>query len=344
LIDGISVVSYEDLQRIDAEGKAVILIATTNSINIYQILNVLEQSKNKNIGLIKSRLLSKKCVVNLADDEVNGEIIWARKNGKEEMFIPRLELNLIDSCNLNCVACTHFSSIYHGKECVYPLEKYVNDLEKLRKVGKILRLRMLGGEPLLVENLSEYVKVTRKIFPEGNLVLVTNGLLIPKMNPVLWKILYENEIFVTVSLYQPTDKMKDEIENILNSYQLMWHYDGELISEFGKNLTIQKIHDGNASSANCISAGCTFMRNGKLYKCPIEGLLSDLLNHYGVKNPIEKCGVDLTNDSEEIYNQIKRMVLNPVETCEMCAEKMEMIPWHVKVNPELKDWLCEETE
>ncbi|MBR6713350.1 MAG: 4Fe-4S cluster-binding domain-containing protein [Selenomonadaceae bacterium] len=73
----------------------------------------------------------------------------------DKTFITYLETNLIDSCNLNCKGCTHFSVLFNRKE-IYPLETFRRDIRILSSKSDILRFRLLGGEPLLLNNLDKY--------------------------------------------------------------------------------------------------------------------------------------------------------------------------------------------
>lgn len=81
-----------------------------------------------------------------------------------------LEYHLVDSCNLNCAGCSHYSSLV-DKHTYQTVEEIINDFTLLKdKVGNNLRnLRLLGGEPLMHPQICECLKTIRELFPNTNL-------------------------------------------------------------------------------------------------------------------------------------------------------------------------------
>ena len=99
----------------------------------------------------------------------------------DKIYVPYLETNLIDSCNLNCKGCTHFSVLFNQSE-IYPLETFRRDVRRISQVCDIRLFRLLGGEPLLLKNLDRYITIAREYLPKTDLRIVTNGLLIPQVS------------------------------------------------------------------------------------------------------------------------------------------------------------------
>ena len=143
-------------------------------------------------------------------------MIWCRIDGEDIPVIPRLEINLIDGCNLNCKACTHFSSLF-SCEPNYTTDEYKQELDNLDKIGKYVRLRLLGGEPLLIKNLDKYLRITREKFPNTEIEVVTNGLMIDKVSDSVMRSLGETETYLTISLYPPTKDKLNVIKKRLNN-------------------------------------------------------------------------------------------------------------------------------
>ncbi len=333
--NGIPVISYKEFQNDYQNKTECILLALKNSHNILSILTQLKTCVVKNIGILKPRIMAE----NFAMDAVRGiedEIVWVRKDGEEINVIPRLELNIVDGCNLNCRGCSHFSSLY-SKEDVYPIEQYKKDLVQISRAGQLVRLRLLGGEPFLAENLSAYLLIARDIFPDADIELVTNGLLLPKAAKETLQQIHKWNISVTISLYPPTIKIKESIETILNNNKILWRF--EKCGEFSRNLTLQKEHDAHRSSANCLSNGCVFLKNGKIYKCPVSGLIPIMESRYQVQFLQGDSGVDLYDAENQLFDSIVDLIRNPVEMCQYCSEINEGIKWGVRNNPKLQDWL-----
>lgn len=347
-VDEIKVLSFEDFKKIYLSKKGInnifVLLTATNSKSIYMILGQLNEINVKNIGIIKARAGRYHLPIDLEHDEVTGEIIWVLKDGEEQVLLPRLEVNLIDNCNLNCKSCTHFSSLYRDKS-TYKITTFETDLKRLREIGKILRLRLLGGEPLLLSGLSDYLLLAREIYPEADIELVTNGILIPKLTDATLNVIRENDISLVISPYQPTIKIKDKLEEVLNFHNIRFVFDGNEILEFSRTLTLKDEHCSLLSSEVCASSSCMFLRNGKLFKCPIEGLIKDFGRFYELEEIFGRfeTGYSIYHDKVEVEKKIKDLAMKPVEICKFCSEKVEWIPWQVLKNPVLKDWLyCEE--
>ena len=336
-IEEVSVVGPEKI-RYGLDNESTDLILTVmNSKSVFEVLEQVEDIGFKNIGILKPRAGKYGLRILPDSDEIKGEIIWYVKNRKKTQIIPRLEINLIDNCNLNCVGCTHFSSIY-GTESILPYAQYEEELRQIRKVGKLVRLRLLGGEPFMVPMLEQYIRAARQIFPETDIEVVTNGLLIEHLDRKLLKVMKDCKVGIVITPYKPTMYIKEKIIERLDSYELWWSFDGSLITEFSRQLTLNNNHDGYEASKKCISSGCLFLRNGKIYKCPIAGLLNDFVQYYNLA-PVPETGIKICGEPRKIYKEIQRCAKKPTAICDYCSEKIEMIPWAVKHNACLDDWL-----
>ena len=113
-----------------------------------------------------------------------------------------LEYHLVDSCNLNCAGCSHYSSLVN-KPTYKTVEEIVSEFNLLKsKVGnKLINLRLLGGEPLLHPHICECLRTIRKLFPNTNISLVTNGLLLEKMPQEFYDTCLECHIRIRITDY-----------------------------------------------------------------------------------------------------------------------------------------------
>lgn len=190
----------------------------------------------------------------------------------------------------------------------------------------------------MVPELEQYIRTAREIFPEADIEIVTNGLLIDQLNRELFETMRECRISVVITPYKPTMYLKEKIAKILDFYEVWWNFDGALITEFSRQFTLEDNHDGYEASKKCISSGCLFLRNGKIYKCPIAGLLHDFANHYNL-SPVPETGINIYDESSEVYKAVKKCATAPTVICNYCSEEIEMIPWTVKRTARLNDWL-----
>ena len=177
-----------------------------------------------------------------------------------------LEYHLVDSCNLNCAGCSHYSSLV-DKSTYRTLEEIINDLTLLKnKVGdNLCHLRLLGGEPLLHPQISECLNEIRKLFPKTNICLVTNGLLLKSMKQDFFDVCVESNIRIRITDYGIID-LTATINNLkergifADRYKTtnLWDYQRIRLTE-GKIDCFTKCRLKNI---------CNNYRNGKIYLCP----------------------------------------------------------------------------
>lgn len=335
IVDGIPVISYNELLKMDNLNKITVILGLKNPKNILEVIDQVKDTPLANVGIVKERVLLQNTLIDPWESE--GEIIWSTFNSVNYRIVPGIEVNLIDACNLKCKGCTHFSSLYE-KESIYLLENYKRDLLQLRRVGKIVRIRLLGGEPFLLDNFDEYIMTTREVFPGSDIEIVTNGLLIPKIKARILEIMRICNVNVTISSYKPTLEKKNEILGRLDEYEIPWKFEVEKILCFTRSLTLENTHNAELASKVCNSATCTFLRNGQLYKCPFDGLINEFYEYYGLDR-YHESGVSVYQDSKIVYERIRKYIFEPVEMCKYCIEIPEYIPWSIEANPSLEDWL-----
>lgn len=140
----------------------------------------------------------------------------------EYSWIDSLQIPVIKHCNLNCNRCYHFSNLVKNKES-YELEDYKKDIVGIKRLDfSIGEIRFLGGEPLLNDDLVEYISYMYSLFPNAILKVVTNGLLITKLNPQKCEMLSRMKVVLSVSLYAPLHNRFDSIEWFLITNNLRY--------------------------------------------------------------------------------------------------------------------------
>lgn len=179
--------------------------------------------------------------------------------------LPQVEMHVADYCNLNCKGCTHFSPIFDKK---FPdFKSRISDVKNLKeKFPYILQFSILGGEPFLNTQITMYITEIRKLLPDTYIQIVTNGLLIPKLENEIFECIRKNKIVVSVSEYAPTHKIIENIERKLNEFGVTYvirDYDSK--QRFNKPLSI---NENSQYPHQCISNGCVNIWDGKIARCP----------------------------------------------------------------------------
>jgi organic radical activating enzyme len=102
------------------------------------------------------------------------------------------EINVAEHCNLSCRGCSHLSPVL-PKRFVEPDDVH-GSLSLLARHYHADQVRLVGGEPLLHPDLTSVIKAVRTSGVTERVVIVTNGLLLSRMDPEVWQAVDEIEI------------------------------------------------------------------------------------------------------------------------------------------------------
>lgn len=332
-IGDIEVLSPEDLYEL--EKIDVILVAFYNCMLFYEEI---AQNKKYKYGFILNRVWQQKIGLkdNLLEDE---NIIWNDADYIKDMpIIKKLETHIVDYCNLNCRGCSHFSNLYHCGEQI-PFETYCKDLEQITKKAFVVNFNMLGGEALLNERIVEYMELARKLMPHTDIQLISNGLLLLKQSETFFECCRKNKILISISGYNPTLKIRNEIEEILNRNSVAYIFRADVM-DFGKNIDLTGSADRYEAEKRCREHTCHFLRNGKIYKCPFEALGNKFFKHFNIDISLEE-GNDIYAQDLDWTEMINRLDWAPVDACKYCGVE-ERIEWKVTHKPMIEDWVVKQ--
>lgn len=195
---------------------------------------------------------------------------------KNELNIPFLEFCITTKCTLNCKDCCALIPQFKGNNHItISLEQFKSQIDKLcNNVNRIRHLVLLGGEPLIYQNLPDIVEYAGQKNNIDFIRITTNGTIMPseKLIEVIKK--YRNRIYFFISNY----KANEELENILKIEELKtaltqnnirfqmvdnWNWLSELgvaTEKFPEYETLEKFK-------NCYRTKCTQVLNGKIDVC-----------------------------------------------------------------------------
>lgn len=183
---------------------------------------------------------------------------------------PRLEYfeyHVSYHCNLKCKGCGHYSNV--APEEFGDLDQYSKDIARLKELyAGVKKIRLMGGEPLLNPHLADFCYISRQAFPDANIRVVTNGLLIPGIRAELLQVMKENFIGFDITQYPPTREIKGKIELrcVENDVDLTM---SEPVTQFFNIINPAGDSDGEEEFAKCVSRSCHFLENGKMSVCVI---------------------------------------------------------------------------
>ncbi len=230
-----------------------------------------------------------------------------------------VELHVVDRCNLNCNACSHFSPMV--REDFDHLESFKSDINQMRLYfERINKIRLLGGEPFLDDKLDEYVVLVRQLYPDSIIEVVTNGLLIPRVPDRILRTISDSGIVVTITLYPPTAKILDEIITTLNKYDLEYQV-SEMVINFHRKFLPDGSSDPEKAFSECtLGRYCTFVYSGRLYLCSGAALVKYYNDVSGTDIVCKESSIDLYNTSTE---EIVRFLNQYNDSCRYCGRGSE---------------------
>lgn len=235
-----------------------------------------------------------------------------------EYPLPHAELQSADWCNLNCRGCNHYSPLY---DHVFPdRKKRIQDIRTLKSIFSYVgRIYLLGGEPFLNPEINLYISEIRDIYPNTTMVIMTNGLLIPKIKAETLKLIHDHHVIIQISDYDVTHKALPEIIEILSEYRIDYNIEyNSRKTEFFQPLALRT----DSPYQRCNANGCYAVKDGKIARCPQLMYLSAVNKKFHVELPEEgildlKEGLDPAWLWEELHKE--------VPLCRHCTAKAR--PW-----------------
>ncbi len=329
--NGIKVISPIQLKNVFSDEVDFLVIAFINGVSIYEQLLEME---TKPFGIVNDCVFEEK--MELEQDLLKDKnIFWKHSGNEVKPLLKTLETNIVDYCNLNCRGCSHFSNLFEYGEKV-PFNIFRRDLNQIAEHLHIYRFNMLGGEPLLDSEINQYIEYARKILPDTNIQLITNGILIPKQPKSFFDCCKENNVRIVISEYQPTLELKNQIVEILHKNEVRYFLRDNR-GEFGKNIDLTGTTDKDWAVKHCRESRCQFFRNGKIYKCPFEALGNRLFECYGVDIRLSG-GYDIYQGNLDWADLADTLMHQTVDACKYCGEE-EKMKWEKRKVPKLEDWI-----
>jgi len=192
--------------------------------------------------------------------------------------IPNLEIHVSHSCNLACESCSHYSNQGH---------KGLLDLAEAERWMQAWSARLaprtftlLGGEPSIHPQLSEFIPLARNYWPGAHLRLVTNGFFLHR-HPDLPRVLRDDpdaKIYLSVHHDAPEYRARlQPIHALLESWVAEYGIQVGYALSFehwtrryhGSGAAMQPYADGQPRQSweRCPAATCPQLFEGSIWKC-----------------------------------------------------------------------------
>ncbi|WP_027207423.1 radical SAM protein [Butyrivibrio fibrisolvens] len=232
-------------------------------------------------------------------------------------FVQYLSFEASEKCNLNCKRCDHFSNLIDNDN-QESADEFTHDLELLSsKIERIGTFSFLGGEPLLNTDLYKLIYVVKSYYPDTQIIVLTNGLLLKQISTELVQAIKETQTIVRMTLYPPMKDKIDDIVQFMRNKEIKFEI-SKAVDEFWTQLNIEGNSDSHKMLNKCVNSDCFVLKKGKLAKCPITMNISIFNNYFRTEIPQDV--LDLSDDSitPEVIHEY---LYNPIKTCAYCGRE-----------------------
>jgi len=238
-----------------------------------------------------------------------------------------LEANLVRHCNFACVSCNHGSAI--ADRWYMRAASLERDLEMLAKIAHWKFFCLQGGEPLLHENICDFMLVAKHSGIADQIGILTNGSLLPKMPEDFWQTAQRVGLELRVSQYpklfqSAIDYARDKAAEY--GVKFVPHKTDSFIKNFTTHTDGgQRVWDA------CPWKRCWTVHEGYLSHCPQAMFFPEQFPEK-FPAPPEKL-VDATKIEGMVEADILYMLQRekPLKTCAICTggdqDGKIVIPW-----------------
>lgn len=255
----------------------------------------------------------------------------------------QFDVNIVDHCNMKCKGCLRFSNLV-DEPFYADYKQMVSDWKRIKELfWGVERIKLMGGEPLLNPNLCDFIGAAREIFPDADIMVTTNALLINEQCEKLFETMRKNYCYFDISLYKPMEERIKEVEKILQENQV-WYYINDSKGDFYKVMSKTPSYDADEMYAKCIAKNCHHLREGKISVCSRPQYAHIINEKYGVDLPTNDGIWDIYDKSIDAW-ELDNKLSNSFEACRYCAPPVSY-EWG-RANSKTaryEDWFVDEKE
>lgn len=260
---------------------------------------------------------------------------------KDSYFPYSLETHLVDHCNLKCKGCSHFAPLVNGNVFA-DTEVFKRDFNRIKQLFEnIYEIRLMGGEPLFHPELLTFCRFIRDLFPNTNISIYTNGILLLKMQDEFWKTCSEKNILVKITYY-PIDLRVAEIKRTAKKNNVRLKIPKQ-IKHFFKHFNINGDSDPKASFLNCqLMFQTPQLRDGKLFPCFFPAYVHIFSQYFN--QPLYASEDDYINIFDNVNSaDIIKFLNRPIPMCRWCVTRRSFTKWGIS-QQNINEWIGDEAD
>ena len=260
---------------------------------------------------------------------------WATSVRHELPTLYHFDVHITDHCNLNCRGCGHFSNLC--PPTFLDLEAFRSDMAAMAAKLCIEQIYLLGGEPLLHPQVSEFIRVAREFFPDTRIYVVTNGSLVMRQDDEFWKAMADTHTILMCDAY-PIGLPIDDInaKAIATGVTAEWTDDRELFFKVPLDVTGSQAPADSYRRCDGIN-NCPLYKDGRLYPCAYTAYIDVFTERFGVED-MRVSDTDSISVRDNDSSAIMEFMTRPVPFCSHCDfDHFEMYPWG-RTERKIEEW------
>ncbi len=238
-----------------------------------------------------------------------------------------IDVHVTHVCNLHCDGCKHYSNYNHkGSLEVATFRDWISAWSRVLEPK---RLHLLGGEPTLHPELTEFLYVAREVWPRTVLHITTNGYFLDR-HPNLLQVMIETNARLSLSVHSKDPAYLAKIDPIREGLRKHREETGVDLMEsdetevwtrtytgVGYSMKPYKDNAPRESWTHCNAKYCMQLHDNRLWKCAPVAYLRMQLEKF-----------DLTTDPDWLpYLNYKSLGLeaSPDEMREFLSRESELV-------------------
>jgi organic radical activating enzyme len=257
--------------------------------------------------------------------------IFVNTDGK--IVIPYIDIFITKSCNLKCEHCASYNPFRQG---IISKDDIIESIKRWSKRLSPKTIALVGGEPLLHPDYQELALTVRKAWKQSAIFIITNGLLLSKVQDEFLKQMSENDIEFQISRHTNTSNYNHNLNEVIKRFK-KFNVKYEIIEAHKSWVTchsldtngVPRSFNSNPTKAwtHCLSKKCTTISGNKLCYCSIIinilQAVSDGSLSLAEFNDITKHKLATIDDSNESI--VGYLSSGPIKECCFCPENVENI-------------------
>lgn len=247
-----------------------------------------------------------------------------------------------EHCNLNCKGCNNFSPLAEPE--FVDVVELKRDLARLSEIfgHKCEYIYLSGGEPLLHPEIKAIMKIARENFPDSDISVFTNGILLSQQDDSFWKACHDSRVNIIASAYPININVEAVRETAVKfgvSFKWAW---GEDESQHDK-FAVEPINlKGNSrikhNFALCVRANnCITLRKGRLYTCTFAPHVRHFNRYFGQNVAITEADSVNIYDDNVTADMILQRMAEPIPACRYCNLDAKIIQWGI-TEKDISEW------